>query len=81
MTSLPAQTFNIRDRGQIREGFAADLVVFDEAAIGDKASFEQPHQYAVGFSLVMVNGRSVFVEGLMTGEMPGTAFFGPGIVK
>ncbi|MGH9947476.1 MAG: N-acyl-D-amino-acid deacylase family protein, partial [Pyrinomonadaceae bacterium] len=48
MTSLPAQTFGLRDRGQIREGFAADIVIFDEKKIGDKATFEQPHQYAEG---------------------------------
>jgi N-acyl-D-amino-acid deacylase len=60
MTSLPAQTFGLRDRGQIREGFAADLVIFDEAKIGDKATFEQPHQYAEGFSTVIVNGGCCF---------------------
>ena len=48
MTSLPAQTFNLRDRGLIREGFAADLVIFDDAKIIDKATFDQPHQYAEG---------------------------------
>jgi len=71
MTSLPAQTFGLRDRGQIREGFAADLVIFDEAKIGDKATFEQPHQYAEGFSTVIVNGGVVFDGTKMTGTMSG----------
>ena len=78
MTSLPAQTFNLRDRGQIREGFAADLVIFDEKSIVDKATFEQPHQYAEGFSAVIVNGRLVFDGTKLTGAMPGMALFGPG---
>ncbi|MEO8572797.1 MAG: D-aminoacylase [Pyrinomonadaceae bacterium] len=73
MTSLPAQTFNLRDRGQIREGFAADIVIFDESKIGDKATFEQPHQYAEGFSSVIVNGKVVFDGIKMTGAMPGEA--------
>ena len=78
MTSLPAQTFNLRDRGQLREGFAADIVIFDDAAVGDKATFESPHQYAVGFSNVIVNGRIVFDGQKITGTMPGTALRGQG---
>jgi N-acyl-D-amino-acid deacylase len=70
MTSLPAQSFNLRDRGQIREGFAADLVIFDEMKILDKATYEQPHQYAEGFSTVIVNGTVVFDGTKMTGAMP-----------
>ena len=78
MTSLPAQTFNLRDRGQIREGFAADLVIFDENTVSDKATFETPHQYAVGFSTVIVNGQVVFNGKELTGKMPGMPMFGPG---
>ncbi len=78
MTSLPAQTFALRDRGQIREGFAADIVIFDPETIGDAATFEQPHQYANGISFVLVNGRPVVVGGNMTDAMPGAALFGPG---
>jgi N-acyl-D-amino-acid deacylase len=81
MTSLPAQTFNLRDRGQIREGFAADLVIFDDATVGDKATFEQPHQYAEGFSTVMVNGKLVFDGTQLTGAMPGQPLYGPGRSK
>lgn len=73
MSSLPAQTFNLRDRGQIREGFAADLVIFDPATVTDKATFEQPHQYAEGFSTVIVTGEVVFDGTKMTGAMPGRA--------
>ncbi|HEY0079975.1 MAG TPA: D-aminoacylase [Pyrinomonadaceae bacterium] len=72
MTSLPAQTFGLRDRGLVREGFAADLVVFDERTIGDRATFEQPHQYPVGLSHVVVNGEPVLLDGQMTAARPGT---------
>ena len=78
MTSLPAQTFNLRDRGQVREGFAADLVIFDPATVSDKATFDQPHQYATGFSSVIVNGQVVFDGAKMTGIMSGSPLFGPG---
>jgi N-acyl-D-amino-acid deacylase len=78
MTSLPAQTFNLRDRGLIREGFAADLVIFDDASIGDRATFERPHQYPVGISFVLVNGEAVLANGVMTKARPGCALRGPG---
>jgi N-acyl-D-amino-acid deacylase len=78
MTSLPAKSFGLRDRGQIREGFAADLVIFDEKTVTDKATFEDPHQYSTGFSNVIVNGHSVFDEGEMTGVMSGQAIRGKG---
>lgn len=75
MTSLPAQTFNLKDRGLIREGFAADLVIFDETQIIDKSTFEQPHQYAEGFSSVIVNGAIVFDGTKMTGAMSGQPLY------
>ena len=81
MTSLPAQTFNLRDRGQIREGFAADIVIFDETKVGDKATFDNPHQYAEGFSTVIVNGALVFDGTALTGKMPGEPLFGQGLEK
>jgi N-acyl-D-amino-acid deacylase len=77
MTSLPAQTFGFRDRGMLREGFAADLVVFDEKMVGDRATFEKPHQYPVGMTYVVVNGQVVFGDG-MTGARPGVSLRGPG---
>ena len=78
MTSLPAQTFNLRDRGQIREGFAADIVIFDDARVADKATYETPHQYAEGFSNVIVNGQVVFDGSKMTGTMSGEPLKGTG---
>ncbi|MCA1590735.1 MAG: amidohydrolase family protein [Acidobacteria bacterium] len=78
MTSLPAQTFNLRDRGQIRENFAADLVIFDDATVADRATFDNPHQYAKGFAAVIVNGLVVFNGERMTGAKPGTALYGSG---
>jgi N-acyl-D-amino-acid deacylase len=73
MTSLPAQTFGLRDRGLVREGMAADLVVFDDAAVSDPSTFERPHQYAAGFSHVVVNGVPVVDAGRATGSRPGRA--------
>jgi N-acyl-D-amino-acid deacylase len=78
MTSLPAQAFGLADRGQVHEGFAADLVIFDENVVSDKATFEDPHQYAVGFSNIIVNGRTVYDGSKMTGVMPGQALRGKG---
>jgi N-acyl-D-amino-acid deacylase len=78
MTSLPAQTFGFRDRGMVREGFAADLVIFDEKTIEDRATFDKPHQFPVGISYVLVNGELVFANGQMTGARPGVALVGSG---
>lgn len=78
MTSLPAQTFGFRDRGLIREGFAADLVIFDEKTVGDRATFDKPHQYPSGISYVLVNGELVFAGEAMTVTRPGVALRGPG---
>ncbi|MGI8668716.1 MAG: N-acyl-D-amino-acid deacylase family protein [Aridibacter sp.] len=78
MTSLPAQTFRLNDRGLLKEGFAADIVIFDEKTITDKATFENPHQYAEGFQAVIVNGKMVFDGSKMTDAMPGQALYGSG---
>lgn len=78
MTSLPAQTFGFRDRGMVREGFAADLVVFDEKTVGDRATFEKPHQYPTGISYVIVNGELVFAGEAITAARPGVALRGLG---
>ena len=76
MTSLPAQTFGFRDRGMIREGFAADLTIFDDKTVADRATFDKPHQYPVGISYVIVNGQVVFANEQMTDARPGLALRG-----
>jgi N-acyl-D-amino-acid deacylase len=58
MTSLPAARFNLKGRGLIAEGYWADLVLFDPGKVTDQATFEKPHQYASGFDVVLVNGKS-----------------------
>jgi len=71
MTSLPATTFRLRDRGLIREGNWADLVVFDPATVTDHATFNDPHHYATGFKYVLVNGVTVVEEDRHNGARPG----------
>lgn len=66
MTSLPARTFRFTDRGLIREGMAADLVLFDPARVEDKATYQEPHQYSEGFDYVFVNGRLAVDNGKLT---------------
>jgi N-acyl-D-amino-acid deacylase len=73
MTSLPANTFRLANRGQLHEGFWADLVVFDPKTVSDRATFTEPHQYPVGVEYVLVNGAAVFEKGRMTSERPGRA--------
>jgi len=70
-TSLPAQILGLRDRGMIREGFKADIVVFDPAGIKDTATFFDPHQYAEGIEHVLVNGAFVVESGKLTWQKPG----------
>lgn len=71
MTSLPARTFGLRDRGLLREGMAADLVMFDPAAVADQATYAKPHQYSKGFDMVVVNGKIAVEEGKSTQERSG----------
>ncbi|PAW82721.1 MAG: aminoacylase [Pedosphaera sp. Tous-C6FEB] len=71
MTSLAAATFKLKDRGLVRAGAWADLVVFDPAKVTDKATFKEPHQYAVGFKLVAVNGVVVVENDKHLGTRPG----------
>ncbi|PWT87366.1 MAG: aminoacylase [Blastocatellia bacterium] len=78
MTSLPAQTFGFRDRGLIREGFAADLVIFDENTIIDRATYTDPNQFPAGISYVLVNGEVVLDGNQMTAARPGIALHGSG---
>jgi N-acyl-D-amino-acid deacylase len=71
MTSVPAAVFGLADRGTVRVGGLADLVIFDPQAVIDTATFENPVQPASGIILVMVNGHSVWADGQTTGERPG----------
>lgn len=73
MTSLPAQKFQLRDRGLLREGFAADIVVFDEKTVKDISTFEKPHAYSKGFHYVIVNGKLTVDNEMHTGERAGKA--------
>ena len=70
-TSLPAQIMRLTDRGQIRTGMWADLVVFDIATIRDKATFFEPHQHSEGINYVFVNGVAVVEGGKLTLARPG----------
>jgi dihydroorotase/N-acyl-D-amino-acid deacylase len=78
MTSLTAGRLGLRDRGLLREGFLADIVVFDPATVADRATYTQPHQLAVGVRDVFVNGVAVWRDGRHTGATPGRAVRGPG---
>jgi N-acyl-D-amino-acid deacylase len=71
MTSLPARTFGFRDRGLVREGMAADLVLFDPGKVLDKATYQNPHQYTEGFDFVLVNGTIMVDEGRLTDAKAG----------
>lgn len=75
MTSFPAQRLRLLDRGVLRPGMKADIAVFDPAHVRDAATFEKPHQYAEGFSLVIVNGQIVFEQGAMTSARPGKVLY------
>jgi N-acyl-D-amino-acid deacylase len=78
MTSLPAQRLGLKDRGLLREGYWADVVVFDPDRISDMATFPSPKQYPAGINYVMVNGSVVTDGGNHTGERPGMVLRGPG---
>ncbi|WP_224999682.1 amidohydrolase family protein [Cesiribacter sp. SM1] len=81
MTSLPAGKLKIKDRGRLAPGYYADVLVFDPAQVEDKATFENPHQYATGMLHVFVNGRQVLKDGSHTGATPGMVVRGPGYKK
>ncbi len=78
LTGLPATNLELDRRGFLKEGMFADVVVFDPATIADRATFERPHQYAVGVRHVFVNGVQVLKDGEHTGAKPGRALWGPG---
>lgn len=71
MTSLPAETFRLQNRGVLKPGAIADVVIFDPATVADPSTFDDPHHYAVGFTEVLVNGTPVIRDGQLTGARPG----------
>jgi len=81
LAALPATNLGLDRRGRLAPGMFADVVVFDPATIADRATFEKPHQYAVGMRHVFVNGVQVLKDGQHTGETPGRALKGPGVRK
>jgi dihydroorotase/N-acyl-D-amino-acid deacylase len=76
-SGLPAQRMRLADRGVLKIGLWADVVVFDPESIRDRATFEQPHQLSEGMEYVLVNGVPVIAEGKMTGALPGKVLRGP----
>ena len=77
-SALPAQRMHLADRGVLKQGLWADVVVFDPDTIHDVATFEDPNQLSVGMQYVLVNGVTVIDEGKMTGTLPGKVLLGPG---
>jgi N-acyl-D-aspartate/D-glutamate deacylase len=78
MTSWPATRMRLVDRGVIRTGVWADVVIFDLARVRDRASYEEPTLFPEGIEYVLVNGRIVIDHGRHTGERPGHVLYGPG---
>lgn len=72
MSSLPAQKFQLKDRGMLREGYAADIVVFDEQKVQDLSTYDKPHQYTTGFQYVLVNGKLTVENSKHNGTRAGT---------
>jgi N-acyl-D-amino-acid deacylase len=81
LTSFPAANLGITDRGSLKPGYHADLAIFDPATVGDRATFANPQQYAVGMRHVFVNGVQVLKDGEHTGAKPGQVVRGPGYRK
>jgi len=81
MTSFPAARLGLGDRGLVRPGMKADLVVLDPETVRDRATFDEPHRYAAGVSLVLVNGQVVLEEGGMTRARPGRVLPGPAAAR
>ena len=81
MTSLPAQKFQLQNRGMLREGYAADIVIFDEKEVTDVSTFEKPHAYSKGFHYVIVNGMLTVDNQKHSGIRAGKALYGPGKIQ
>jgi N-acyl-D-amino-acid deacylase len=78
LTKLPATNLKIKERGELKQGYHADIVIFDPDQVQDHADFENPHQYSTGMQYVLVNGVPVLSEGEHTGALPGQVVRGPG---
>jgi len=78
LSRFPCDNLGLAGRGRLEPGYFADIVVFDPATVADCATYEHPHQYAVGVRDVIVNGRPALRDGQHTGEFPGRAVYGPG---
>jgi N-acyl-D-aspartate/D-glutamate deacylase len=70
-TGLPAEVLGLDDRGRLKKGFAADIVVFDSDEISDRATYEHPHQYSVGIRFLVINGEVVIEDGSYNGKLAG----------
>ena len=81
MTSLPALKFQLKDRGLLREGYAADIVIFNENEVKDVSTFEKPHAYSKGFHYIIVNGALTVDNEVHTGARAGKALYGPGKIS
>jgi N-acyl-D-amino-acid deacylase len=78
MTSMPAAKLGLKDRGTLKQGNFADIVVFDPATVADKATYTEPEQYSTGIDYVIVNGKVVIDHDNHTGALPGKVLYGPG---
>ena len=78
MTSLPAQKFGFKNRGLLREGMAADIIIFDAVTVSDLSTYAKPHQYSTGFEYVIVNGKLIVDNNKHTGIRSGKILYGPG---
>ncbi len=78
MTSMNADKIGIKDRGRLKEGAFADVTIFDQDRVIDRATFENPHQFPVGIEYVIVNGQVTIDKGQHTGALAGRVIYGPG---
>src|SRR6185503_121274 len=81
LSGLPATNLGLDHRGFLKPGMFADVVIFDPQTIADRATFENPHQLAIGVKQVFVNGVQVLKDGEHTGAKPGKALWGPGKIE
>jgi N-acyl-D-amino-acid deacylase len=81
ITSLPAQRENLAERGLLKQGYFADITIFDPATIADRATYEKPTELSTGVKYVFVNGALEFQDGKLTGANAGRPLRGPGYVK